>query len=96
MNQFDMMLMMVENLNFYETSLGFLRSLLKNSQLHYEIVENPKMRKDFEEKIKKSQDLAQRYYTDDHQISAEAYKLKGDFEQIKAQTDDRQLKSQDA
>lgn len=31
MNQFDMMLMMVENLNFYETSLGFLRSLLKNS-----------------------------------------------------------------
>ena len=30
MNQLDMMLMMVENLNFYECSLGFLRSLLKN------------------------------------------------------------------
>ena len=94
MSQFDMMLMMVENLNFYETSIGFLRSLLKNDRLHYEIEENPKMRNQFADQIKVTHDIFQRYYTDNYQMNAEAYKLKEEHEDIKVTMNERQLKSQ--
>lgn len=45
--QFDLMLMLKDNIDDYEVSLGYLRSILKNQKLHEQLDANRNLRTDF-------------------------------------------------
>ena len=58
------MLMLKENIEAYEISLGFLRTILKKSTLHELIVENPHIRDEYAAVWKKQHQIFDMYYKD--------------------------------
>ena len=57
-----MMLLMSEQLNTYETSVYYLRSLMKTRTLPIVIAQNPHLRRDFEVQMMDCHNLYQKYY----------------------------------
>lgn len=58
------MLMLKEHIDAYEISIGYLRSILKNKILHEVIVENPKLRTEYEVQFKRKHQVYDLYYRD--------------------------------
>ena len=51
-NQLDLMIMLVENLQAFELSVGYLRSIMKMNNLHQLLEANQNLRLEFENDMK--------------------------------------------